>query len=581
MTGFRSRLLLVRSTSLLSLPSLIAFAVLGMAPLVLVEVVTQRGPLVPWLVIASVATAASLVLLVLGARALAHRVRTPFLNSILSLVVIGVSAAVKVLLVITLAKHSGFAGVVDVAQRDSALGRTVTNVLVAVVIVGVASALVSSRSDHRVLRDRLEVERLRLIGLSETMLGQIRAAEEALREEARLAMEPALAAIRDELESTASEASAERALNGLDEAVRTIVRPMSIRFAAPVPEASGADVKVASVVSPRRLRQLVDVPSAVRPWLTTLVLVSAGILIGVAWRLPGIWFTFLAETAGVSLVALLAIRWGWPARYRRLPAYLAFAALAVLYTAVFTGTQLTFGIDDLGIVNLDVTWLAVTYRASLALVISGLALVQQQREETDAALEQVNVRLRAQMSRLRRENWAMGHRMSLVMHGSVQSALISAMLLLRDDPSAGARQEVLVRLEQARAALDAEAWSPGMLEHGLREIASLWSGLCAVEVRLDEHSAVEIEREPGLSSCCVEVVRESVSNAVRHGGASHVEVSLAWQDDASVRITVRDDGGSPEVDARIGLGTRMLDEVCLSWSRDQTHAGTTLIAVIA
>lgn len=581
MTRLRSRLLLVRSTSLLSLPSLITFVVLGMAPLVLVELVTQRGPLVPWLAIGILATSTSLLVLVLSAMALARRIRTPVLNAVLTLVVIGASAALKVLLVLTLAKHSGFAGVVDVSQRDSPLGRTVTSVLVAVVIVGVASALVSSRRDHRVLRDRLQVERQRLIGLSETMLGQIRAAEEALREEARRAMEPALAAIRDELESTASEASADRALNGLDEAVRTIVRPMSIRFAAPVLEASGSDVGVAAIVSPRRLRQSVDVPSAVRPWLTTAVLVGAGLLVGVAWRLPEIWFTFLAETTAVSLVVLVAIRRGWPTRYRRLPTYWALGVLAALYSVLFIGTQLAFGIDDLGIANLDVTWLAVTYRVSLTLVISGLALVQQQRAETDAALEQVNERLRAQMSRLRRENWAMGRRMSLVMHGSVQSALISAMLLLRDDPSAGARQEVLVRLEQARAALDAEAWSPGMLEHGLREIASLWSGLCAVEVSLDENSAVEIEREPGLSSCCVEVVRESVSNAVRHGGASIVGVSLEWLDDSSVRITVRDDGGSAGADARIGLGTRMLDEVCLSWSRDQTQAGTTLIAVIA
>lgn len=581
MTSPRARLLLVRSSSLLSLPSLIAFVALGLAPLLLVEVVTQQGPFVPWLVIGAMTTAASLVVLVICAEALSRYARRPLLNSVLTLAVIGLSATVKVLLVLTVAKHSGFAGVVDISQRESPVGRLVTNVLISMVLVGVACALVSSRRDHRVLRDRLATERQRLISLSETTLGQMQVAEEALRQEARHAMDPALAAIRAELESTANEDSAERALNGLDDAVRTIVRPMSVRFAASVSEASDSDVDVAAIVSTRRLRQPVDAPLAVRPWLTTVVLVGAGLVVGGAWRLPWAWFVFLAETAAVSLVVLLAIRWGWPTRYRRLPTYLALAVLAALYSALFMGTQVAFGIDDLGDGAVDITWLAVTYRVSLALVISGLALVQQQRAETDAALEQVNVRLRSQMSRLRRENWAIGRRMSLVMHGSVQSALISAMLLLRDDPSAGARQEVLVRLEQARAALDAEAWSPGMLEHGLREIASLWSGLCSVEVLLDAHSAVEIEGDPGLSSCCVEVVRESVSNAVRHGGASTIEVSLVRLDDASVRITVRDDGGSSGTDARIGLGTRMLDEVCLSWSRDQTQAGTTLIAVIA
>ena len=580
MTSLRARLLLVRSSSLLSLASLIAFVVLGLAPVILVEVVTQRGPFVPWLVIGAMTTAASLLVLVLCAEALARCVRRPLLNAVLTLAAIAVSAAVKVLLVLTVVKHSGFAGVVDIAQRESPVGRLVTNVLISVVILGVACALVSSYRDHRVLRDRLAAERQRLISMSETTLDQMRVAEEALRQEARHAMDPALAAIRVELESTAREDSAERALNGLDEAVRTIVRPMSVRFATSVSEGSDPGVDVAAIVSPRRLRQPVDAPLAVRPWLTTMVLAGAGLLVGVFWRLPGSWFVFLAETAVVSLVVLLAIRWGWPSRYRRMPTYRALVVLAALYSVLFMGTQVAFGIDDLGDVTLDVTWLAVTYRVSLALVISGLTLVQQQRVETDAALAQVNAKLRTQMSRLRRENWAIGRRMSLVMHGSVQSALISAMLLLRDDPSPGTRQEVLVRLEQARVALDAEAWSPGMLEHGLREIASLWSGLCTVEVRLDPHSALQIESEPGLSSCCVEVVRESVSNAVRHGRASIVEVSLLWQDDASVCITVRDDGGSPGVDPRIGLGTRMLDEICLSWCRDQTQTGTKLTAVL-
>ncbi|MBB1152287.1 sensor histidine kinase, partial [Amycolatopsis dendrobii] len=50
------------------------------------------------------------------------------------------------------------------------------------------------------------------------------------------------------------------------------------------------------------------------------------------------------------------------------------------------------------------------------------------------------------------------------------------------------------------------------------------------------------------------VVREAVSNAVRHAGAATLTVSVAARDDA-VRVTVEDDGkGLPEEVSPSGLG---------------------------
>lgn len=138
-----------------------------------------------------------------------------------------------------------------------------------------------------------------------------------------------------------------------------------------------------------------------------------------------------------------------------------------------------------------------------------------------------------------------------------------------------------MRLQQARAALDAETWWPGMLQHGLREIATLWGSLCAIEVLVEPGAALVIDDQPGMASCCVEVVREAVGNAVRHGGATQVAVSVASNAEGVVTVTAEDNGSGVGAEPRVGLGTRMLDEVCLSWTRVSTDTGTVLSATIA
>lgn len=583
--GNRSRLLLVRSSSLLSLPGLLAFAILGVAPALLLELVTQHGPIAAWAVISVISSLCALLVLVIAA-SLLRRMRTlaritPALDSILTLGAIAGGAALKVVIVVALARNSTVAGGVDISDRDSLLGRVVMQVIIIVVIVGITTALVSSRREHRALRDRLASERRRLDALNATMIGRLRVAEESLRREAQLAIDPALATIRIELESDSDEGSAERALAGLDEAVRTIVRPMSNRFADQGADTRASVADVPSLASAQRLLHPVDVPAAVLPWLTSIVLLAVGLVVGLAWRLPLGWYVFLVQSAIVWVIVLLAVRRCWPARFRRLPALVGFAILAVAYAALFITTQLLFEVDDLGSVRGDATWLGSGYRICAAVAISGVVMAQQQRTETDAALQRINASLLVQAGRLRRETWAIGRRMSLVMHGSVQSALISAMLLLRENSSVEARQEVLMRLMQARAALDAETWSPGMLHHGLREIVTLWGPLCAIAVHVDPGASPVIDDQPGMASCCVEVVREAVGNAVRHGGATRVAVTVVLSADGLVTVTTEDNGSGVGAEPRVGLGTRMLDEVCLSWTRVSTVTGTVLTATIA
>ena len=61
------------------------------------------------------------------------------------------------------------------------------------------------------------------------------------------------------------------------------------------------------------------------------------------------------------------------------------------------------------------------------------------------------------------------------------------------------------------------------------------------------------------------IVAEAVSNAVRHGGAQHVQIAVALVDERTVEVDVVDDGTGLATPAGVGLGTTQVDMSALSW----------------
>ena len=87
-----------------------------------------------------------------------------------------------------------------------------------------------------------------------------------------------------------------------------------------------------------------------------------------------------------------------------------------------------------------------------------------------------------------------------------------------------------------------------------------------------------LHADPGLTAASAEVVREGVGNAVRHGGAEHIDVSVTCDGDGLLQVHVADDGTRREGAGEPGLGSRMLDEVAFRWDREMGPQGTVLSA---
>jgi anti-sigma regulatory factor (Ser/Thr protein kinase) len=78
----------------------------------------------------------------------------------------------------------------------------------------------------------------------------------------------------------------------------------------------------------------------------------------------------------------------------------------------------------------------------------------------------------------------------------------------------------------------------------------------------------------------IEVCRESASNAIRHGGAGEVVISMT-DEGGRVQVRVRDDGTGVDPRAVAGLGTSMLDDTCVTWGLgDVAGGGAELVATL-
>ena len=62
-----------------------------------------------------------------------------------------------------------------------------------------------------------------------------------------------------------------------------------------------------------------------------------------------------------------------------------------------------------------------------------------------------------------------------------------------------------------------------------------------------------------------EIAKEAISNAVRHGDATEATVLIDREQDDVLRIEITNNGSPPDPKRGSGIGSEMLDEVCISW----------------
>lgn len=219
---------------------------------------------------------------------------------------------------------------------------------------------------------------------------------------------------------------------------------------------------------------------------------------------------------------------------------------------------------------------------SLALVIAVADLLKKTNRELIDATSRLRRRLITDNVTARHFEQAV----SQVLHGPIQDAIAASLKRIQSLPpetlstnSEGAiiRQHI----EEALHLLDGSPSRHYSVDGAISELSALWSGVVEITCRCDELTAQQLNEAQTTSSIVIEVIREAVSNAIRHGDATQISIDVALVEaDSEVHISINNNGAPLPQEPNPGIGTRLLRDMTLSWSRRNVADCVVLNAVV-
>jgi signal transduction histidine kinase len=248
-----------------------------------------------------------------------------------------------------------------------------------------------------------------------------------------------------------------------------------------------------------------------------------------------------------------------------------------LFFVVFIGFAVNLGSTYI----LDLLKLSHSYSAAfliaptLPALIVAASFIELALSDRETLLEILTGEIRAKDSEYL-ESVRRGNAASYI-HNSLQSELTSLVIQLDSiaaNPDPVRSRLIMEKVESFISRSRSEDFKNFLETPELRllRVIDSWEGIAEIEISLDK----KIFEDQVRAALMVQLIEESLANAVRSGRANKVAVSAEFSAD-SLRITVRDNGMAPMQNIRDGLGSKWIDSVSVSfWTLEETENGRTL-----
>lgn len=355
--------------------------------------------------------------------------------------------------------------------------------------------------------------------------------------------------------------------------IEDVVRPLSHRLAA----ASSAWTPPQSPISsvgvewPLAVRQGLD-PARIHPVIAPVLLVWLGLPIHLFQFGPIL-------TAGLVATLMVTIPAFWLARktaIRFTEGRGSRAKAAAFVIAVLIG-GLTLGLATLSYMqDQPQPFVFVLVAPILALLISGPIAIAEAARDQDVGLE-ADLRattedLRWELARTRERYRQQEGALARALHGRLQASLAAAFLRLDRAIARGADDEILIeslRVDVLRSVseLDTVDSDPEPIDKVVALTRSNWSDAVEIDFSCDPHAGVALGNDRLCSRSVNELIPELVFNSIKHGNASAIEIRVGVVDYRTLNLSVIDNGSSDLITTRYGLGSAILDEAAISWTR--------------
>ena len=196
-----------------------------------------------------------------------------------------------------------------------------------------------------------------------------------------------------------------------------------------------------------------------------------------------------------------------------------------------------------------------------------------------AQLEKNNKRIELDLALLNQRLWVERRQWALRIHGTVQASLTAALARLRQPGVLDKKDITLIRahIAQARKGLAQSNSSSFNLVEALKETKKTWRGILNIKTSLTSAAAKRLIADRWASVCANEIIKESVSNSMRHGKADTVTVSFESNQPGFVEIVAEDNGRGLPRQFKPGLGSQLLDEIAFPWSLEKSANGGAIL----
>jgi signal transduction histidine kinase len=494
-------------------------------------------------------------------------------NPFLNIAIAGLLGVVRIMFIGYASFELGLQDLFDPGARVAA--GVIAGVVGFVVIVSYTE---SSRSYREVSKQLLSTQQ-RLEQSRNQTKKSIRESQQQVQATLRQLVGPELEEISKRLKALSLNASQRNDLTKeLQRLLEDQVRPLSNSFRMSKQAASDSDrFRQIRRTSLYRLPEKVAPHLALRPFLVFLGVVAIFpfalyVLDGASWVSSGLLISF-ANFLSLVIFKLLLSKTGLMARWQGI----ATLSVAALIPIMFSYTYLVLR----GFPAEKIPVVMVIYNITLVVSMTLFALMvvhDYNRDTFLAQLKKNNARLERELALLNQKLWVEKRQWALRIHGTIQASLTAAIARL-SKPGKLSASEIRSVQDHIRAARRGISQQPKLEQFdflkALNSIRQAWKGVLEIKIPRSGDAIKLLAADRWAGICANEIVKESVSNSLRHGKATSVQVRFEQVDSGFVEIVVEDNGRGLPSQFRPGLGSQILDEIAFPWSLQKLAEGGT------
>ncbi len=260
-----------------------------------------------------------------------------------------------------------------------------------------------------------------------------------------------------------------------------------------------------------------------------------------------------------------------------------------LVLIILFGVGFGCGTMVMSLAHNDIAAYALSVNGGLAAALLGSLIgvnhaATQEIKSLEQQLKNYEYRLRWTIAALNCQHWLQKKQFARKIHGPIQSEVAAAAIRIERSLSAGqvseSGEQALANLRDRLHKILADTKGTAEMRPVLAEIAETWHGLCQITFDLGEEVEAALRDDSVCVETVLEIAREACSNAIRHGSAQNIALTIDFENQDLIKIAVSNDGAGVGSTSRPGLGSAYLDDCTFQHELIQSESGTKLTATV-